>query len=152
MIILKRLQEQLDQEGEPVWSEDYPDLLIENHFPTGKLRFRVGLVEDGQVLSFAQVQHATVYDLQGLVLHLAYAVRESHRKKGLGERTVRYMLDELRTYLTSIGVEQFALMALIDHDNHPSQAVIERFIHTAPVEEIDGDTGLPVLLYATLIG
>jgi len=151
VFILRCLQEYLDQEVEPIWSESHPSLLIDNSFPAGKLRFRVGLVEDGEVLSFAQVQHATVFDLPGLVLHLAYAVRENHRQKGLGEKTLRCMLDELKRYLKSIGLEQFVLMALIDHDNLPSQAVIKRFIHAAPIEEIDGDTGLPVLLYATQI-
>lgn len=152
MNVLHRLQEHLDLEAEPVWSEANPDLLIDNEMLYGGKRFTVGLVEECQVISLAQVQHSPVYpEHSGLQLHLAIAVKENHRGHGLGERTLGYMLDELRTFLQSVGVKQFRLFALVDHDNLPSRTVIKRFIRNEPLEEVDGDTGLPALLYIDLI-
>lgn len=82
---------------------------------------------------------------------VSYAVKESHRRRGLAMDSVKHGLKKLTQELTRKGLKKFYLEAVIDRTNENSIKVAKKIFPSQGIPIEDDESGTPAFLFLKLI-
>lgn len=151
MVALLSLQQAINNGDPTVNPHDIgKDYVLIYDEPDGKKRFGYAKVVSGDVQTLAMF--VLTEPIDGVTcFNVGYAVKESHRGRGLAIEAVNKGIKELKKGLGRNSLRSFYVEAVIDETNAHSIKVAEKLFSSPGVGVKDHYTGTPALHFKRLI-